>query len=95
MDWQLFFLSFGTIFLSELGDKSQLATLSLSGSSTAPRYVFLGSALALLLASLIGVVLGDHIADYFPTRLLKAIAAMIFALMALRLLSSKAETDDS
>jgi putative Ca2+/H+ antiporter (TMEM165/GDT1 family) len=85
MDWQLFFLSFGTIFLSELGDKSQLATLSLSGSSSAPRFVFIGSAAALLLASSIGVFLGDSISILMPTKLLKAIAAGLFAIMAMRL----------
>lgn len=89
MDWQLFFLSFGTIFLSELGDKSQLATLSLSGSSAAPRFVFIGSATALLLASLIGVVLGDSISILLPTKLLKAIAAGLFAIMAMRLFMAK------
>jgi putative Ca2+/H+ antiporter (TMEM165/GDT1 family) len=86
MDWQLLFLSFSTIFLSELGDKSQLATLSLSSSSNAPRFVFIGSATALLLASAIGVFLGDSISILLPTRLLKAIAAGLFAIMAMRLL---------
>lgn len=89
MDWQLLFLSFSTIFLSELGDKSQLATMSLSGSSAAPRYVFFGSAAALLLASAIGVFLGDRISVFLPTRLLKAIAAGLFAIMAMRLFMSQ------
>ena len=87
MDWQLLFLSFGTIFLSELGDKSQLATLSISGSSTAPKFVVFGSALALLMASAIGVFLGDSISIFLPTKILKAIAAALFAIMAMRLLS--------
>ncbi|NUN65929.1 TMEM165/GDT1 family protein [Pseudanabaena biceps] len=85
MDWQLLFLSFSTIFLSELGDKSQLATMSLSGNSAAPRYVFIGSASALLLASALGVFLGDSISEFLPTRLLKAIAAGLFAIIAMRL----------
>jgi putative Ca2+/H+ antiporter (TMEM165/GDT1 family) len=84
------FLSFGTIFLSELGDKSQLATLSISGSSTAPKFVFIGSALALLMASAIGVFLGDSISIFLPTKILKAIAAALFAIMAMRLLSPEA-----
>jgi Ca2+/H+ antiporter, TMEM165/GDT1 family len=86
MDWQLFLISFGTIFLSELGDKSQLATLSISSSSKALRYVFLGSASALLLSSLIGVLLGDSIAATLPTKPMKAIAAGIFAFMAINTL---------
>jgi Ca2+/H+ antiporter, TMEM165/GDT1 family len=87
MDWQLFFLTFGTVFLSELGDKSQLATLSISSNSKSLRYVFLGSASALLLSSLIGVLLGDRIAELIPTQFLKAIAAAIFAIMAFKVLS--------
>jgi Ca2+/H+ antiporter, TMEM165/GDT1 family len=87
MDWQLFFLTFGTVFLSELGDKSQLATLSISSNSKSLRYVFLGSASALLLSSLIGVLLGDRMAELIPTQLLKAIAAAIFAIMAIKVLS--------
>jgi Ca2+/H+ antiporter, TMEM165/GDT1 family len=86
MDWQLFFVTFGTVFLSELGDKSQLATLSISSNSKALRYVFLGSAAALLLSSLIGVILGDRMAEIIPTRFLKAIAAAIFAFMAIKVL---------
>jgi len=87
MDWQLFFVTFGTVFLSELGDKSQLATLSISSNSKALRYVFLGSASALLLSSLIGVLLGDSMAEIIPTKFLKAIAAAIFAFMAIKVLS--------
>jgi len=90
MDWQLLFLSFGTIFLSELGDKSQLATLTLSGNSAAPRYVFIGSAAALVLASAIGVFLGDRLSIFLPTQLLKAIASGLFAIMAMRLFMNDA-----
>jgi putative Ca2+/H+ antiporter (TMEM165/GDT1 family) len=89
MDWQLLIVSFGTIFLSELGDKSQLATLSLSGNSNAPKFVFIGSAAALLLASAIGVLFGDRLSLVLPTKLLKAIAAGIFAIMAMRLLMNE------
>ena len=47
--------SFITIFIAELGDKTQLATLTLSGTSKKPLAVFLGSASALIIASLVGV----------------------------------------
>lgn len=90
MDWRLFFVTFATIFLSELGDKSQLATLSISSNiSNNPKsliYVFCGSAMALLVSSLIGVLLGDSMAEILPTRFLKAIAAAIFAFMAIKTL---------
>ncbi len=86
LDWHLVGLSFITVFLSELGDKSQLAAIALSGSSKFPRTVFLGTAGALLLTSFLGVLAGEGASVLLPVRLVKAIAAIGFALMAVRLL---------
>ncbi|MEH2075164.1 MAG: TMEM165/GDT1 family protein [Nostoc sp.] len=86
MDWHLLGLSFITVFLSELGDKSQLAAIALSGRSNSPRAVFFGSAGALLLTSLLGALAGGAVAELLPTRVLKAIAAIGFAILAARLL---------
>ncbi|NET30501.1 MAG: TMEM165/GDT1 family protein [Cyanothece sp. SIO1E1] len=86
MDWNLLGLSFIAVFLSELGDKSQVAAIALGGSSKSPRAVFLGTAAALLLASFLGVLLGEGVAHVLPIRLVKAIAALGFTIMAIRLL---------
>ncbi|MBD2559974.1 MULTISPECIES: TMEM165/GDT1 family protein [Nostoc] len=86
MDWHLLGLSFITVFLSELGDKSQLAAIALSGRCNSPRAVFFGAAGALLLTSLLGSLAGGAVAELLPTRLLKAIAAIGFAILAARLL---------
>uniref|UniRef100_UPI0030D9E387 TMEM165/GDT1 family protein n=2 Tax=Cyanothece sp. BG0011 TaxID=2082950 RepID=UPI0030D9E387 len=86
MDWQLLGLSFITVFLAEIGDKSQLAAIALGGSSKSPRAVFFGSITALILASFLGVIAGGTIAQFLPTKVLKAMAAIGFAMMALRLL---------
>ncbi len=86
MDWQLLGLTFATVFLAEIGDKSQLAAIALSGSSRSPRAVFFGTVGALLLASLVGVLIGGGVAQVLPARLLKALAAIGFATLALRLL---------
>ncbi|MEH2180813.1 TMEM165/GDT1 family protein [Nostoc sp.] len=86
MDWHLLGLSFITVFLSELGDKSQLAAIALSGRSSSPRAVFFGAAGALLLTSLLGSLAGGAVAELLPTRVLKAIAAVGFAILAARLL---------
>ncbi|HAG85487.1 MAG TPA: hypothetical protein DCL61_31160 [Cyanobacteria bacterium UBA12227] len=86
MDWQLLGLSFITVFLAEIGDKSQLAAIALGGSQKSTRAVFLGSVTALLLATFLGVLAGGGVAHLFPTRILKAIAAIGFAMMAVRLL---------
>jgi putative Ca2+/H+ antiporter (TMEM165/GDT1 family) len=89
MDWHLLGLSFFTVFLAELGDKSQLAAIALSGNSRSPKAIFLGAVSALILASLLGVLLGEGTAHLLPTRWVKAIAALGFAIMAIRLLLPK------
>ncbi|GAB4386291.1 MAG: hypothetical protein Kow00121_52600 [Elainellaceae cyanobacterium] len=86
MDWNLLGLSFFTVFISELGDKSQLAAIAISGSNKSLRAVFLGSAVALLLASFLGVMLGGSAAQFLPSRLVKTIAAIGFIIMAVKLL---------
>lgn len=86
MNWQLLGLSFITVFLAEIGDKSQLAAIALGGSTKSPRAVFFGSVAALLLASFLGVLAGEGVAQLLPERMLKAIAAVGFAILAVRLL---------
>ena len=54
----IFFTTFTTIFIAELGDKTQIATLMLSAESGKPIIVFLGSSLALISSSVVGVVIG-------------------------------------
>lgn len=94
MDWQLLGLSFVTVFLAEIGDKSQLAAIALGGSSKFPRAVFFGSVTALLLASFLGVLAGGEIAALLPARVLKGFAAIGFALMAVRLLWTDADSSE-
>lgn len=93
MDWHLLGLSFITVFLSELGDKSQLAAIALSGQSSSPRAVFFGTALALVLTSLLGVIAGEWMAELLPVRTVKLIAAIGFAILGMRLLLSKGDRE--
>ncbi|MEM7770081.1 MAG: TMEM165/GDT1 family protein [Cyanobacteria bacterium P01_A01_bin.37] len=96
MDWNLLSLSFVTVFISELGDKSQLAAIALSSNTKSLRAVFLGTACALLFASFLGVWVGEATSQLLPIRWVKAIAAIGFALMAVRLLwPSSASPGDS
>ena len=57
----IFLTSFTTIFIAELGDKTQLATLMLSAESGRPLIVFIGSSFALLCSSIVGVLIGKWI----------------------------------
>ncbi len=54
----IFITTFTTIFIAELGDKTQIATLMLSAESGKPIVVFLGSSLALISSSIVGVLIG-------------------------------------
>lgn len=86
MDFQLLVVSFITVLISELGDKSQLAAIALGGSSSSPKAVFLGSASALLFASLLSVLLGESTAIFLPEKVIKGVAAIGFGLLAVKLL---------
>ena len=69
--------SFSTIFLAELGDKTQLATLMLSAQSGKPLVIFLGAALALISTSLLGVLIGRWIANNFPRQRFTLVSGII------------------
>lgn len=86
MDLPLFLSTFTTIFLAELGDKTQLATVALAGTSKQPLAIFLGSALALVFASLLGSVAGGSVAALIPQPLLQLAAAIGFLIIGARLL---------
>ena len=80
--------TFLTIFVAELGDKTQLATLTMSGTSNKPLAVFLGSSTALVLASLIGALAGGSISNFVPEIILKSIASLTFFIIGIRLFLS-------
>jgi len=59
----IFITTFTTIFIAELGDKTQIATLMLSAESGRPIVVFLGSSLALISSSIVGVLIGKWVSN--------------------------------
>ena len=86
MDFTLLISTFVTVFLAELGDKTQLATVAISGTSDRPLAVFLGSSSALVLASLIGAVAGGSLSAVIPAYWLQLIASTGFLVIGGRLL---------
>ena len=86
MDVALVSSTFLTILLAELGDKTQLATMALGGSSGRPLMVFLGSTTALLLASLLGVMVGESLASIAPPAWLHLAAGIGFLVQGVFLL---------
>ena len=82
----LLFSTFLAIFIAELGDKTQFATLTISGTSKKPVAVFLGSSSALVFASLLGALAGGSISTFVPEVILKTIASLTFLIIGIRLL---------
>jgi len=81
MDWKLLATTFGTLFVAELGDKTQLACMLMTAKSQKPWTVFLGSSLALVLVSFLGVMFAQFICQYVSPQLIKKIAAVSFVVM--------------
>lgn len=81
MDYKIMWMTFGMVFLAELGDKTQLATFCLSADCDPKFSVFVGSAAALVLSALIAVFLGGTISRYIPQQYIK-LGAGIFFLVA-------------
>ena len=95
MDWNLFVLSFVTVFISELGDKSQIAAVALGGTSKFPLAVFLGTSSALVLTTFLGVVLGEGTAEILPAAWVKIAAACGFAFLGVKLLLNPGEEEET
>lgn len=72
-----------TVFLAELGDKTQLAALLLSAQSGRPLVVFIGASLALICSSLVGVVLGRWLARLLAPELLERLAGILMVVLGL------------
>jgi Ca2+/H+ antiporter, TMEM165/GDT1 family len=94
MDFALLASTFITVFLAELGDKTQLAIVTISGTSTRPTAVFAGSSLALVLASMLGAGAGGSLSAVVPTDALQLAASAGFLILGLRLIL-KAAAEDS
>jgi putative Ca2+/H+ antiporter (TMEM165/GDT1 family) len=73
----MFLTTFTTVFLAELGDKTQLAALLLSAESGSPVIVFIGASLALISSSLVGVVLGRWLSRVLPPQQLERLAGIL------------------
>ena len=80
-DWEAFGSTLGLLFVAELGDKTQLAVLGLTGRGGAPWWVFLGGALALTAVTALGVIGGEGLCRLIPHRVLMWISAGAFILM--------------
>ena len=89
MDWRVLLTTFGVIFLAEMGDKTQLAAMTMSAQTKKPWAVFIASALALTAVSAIGVVAGSVLGDYLPLIWIKRVSAVAFIVIGVLILAGK------
>jgi len=86
MDWKVCAATFGTIFLAELGDKTQLAAIMMTSKTGRPLSVFLGAVSALTAVTLLGVLFGEGLMRVIPEHLIKHIAAGAFIVIGVLML---------
>ena len=93
----LLLTTFITVFLAEMGDKTQLTTITLSSTTNKPLAVFIGSSIALILATLLGALAGGSISNLIPAFLLKQLSGIVFLIIGINLLaqSLKDSTGDN
>ncbi len=79
MDYKVFLTVFATVFIAELGDKTQLATMLFAADKEVSKLtVFFGASLALIVTTFIGVIAGGSICDYVSEKHLHYFAGICF-----------------
>ena len=80
--WTVFFSTFLTILLAELGDKTQVTIVLMSAEFKSPFIIFAGAALALISTSLLGVLAGRWLSRHLSPRILNRAAGIILVTIA-------------
>ena len=84
MDWKIFATIFGAVFIAELGDKTQLATMLFASDKGVSKFtVFIAASFALIVATAIGVLAGSLLSEYINDKYLHYIAGVGFVAIGL------------
>lgn len=79
MNWTVFLTIFVSVFIAELGDKTQLATMLFAADKEVSKYtVFFAASAALIVASAVGVMAGSLLAEYINEKYLHYVAGVGF-----------------
>jgi putative Ca2+/H+ antiporter (TMEM165/GDT1 family) len=89
MNWRVMLTTFGVIFLAEMGDKTQLAAMTLASQTKSPWAVLAGASLALAAVSAIGVAVGAALGHYLPLEWIKRAAGIAFIIIGALILFGK------
>jgi Ca2+/H+ antiporter, TMEM165/GDT1 family len=89
MDWRVTLTTFGVIFLAELGDKTQLAAMTLAAQTRRPWAVLIGASIALACVSAIGIAVGGVLGEHLPLIWIKRASAVAFIVIGVLILAGK------
>ena len=89
MDLRVLLTAFTTLFLAEMGDKTQLAVLTLTASTRQPLAVFVGAGCALLVVTALGALVGEAVGRVVPAWLVHKAAAVAFMTIGVVMLLGK------
>ena len=91
IDWRTLASTFGAVFVAELGDKTQLATMSMSAGTASKGTVFVASALALCTSSALAVLAGGVVSRFISPLWLRRIAGAVFVALGIMFLLTRSE----
>ena len=89
MDWRVMLTTFGLIFLAEMGDKTQIAAMTMAAEKKRPLEVFIAASLALTAVSAIGVGVGTALSHALPLEWIKRIAGAAFVVIGVLVMLGK------
>ena len=81
VDWRVFLSTFALVFLAELGDKTQLATVAMMARSRSPLAVFGGAALALVTITLVSVLVCEALLRVVPVAYVSRATGVLFIIV--------------
>jgi len=86
MDWKIFFMTFGAVFLAELADKTQLVGIGMTAKTGKPLSVWLGSVSAYIIVTVITVLVGAVLGKYIKPEIIRYSGASLFIIIGLLIL---------
>lgn len=89
MNWRVIITTFSVIFLAEMGDKTQLAAMTMAAQTKQPWAVLIGASIALTVVSALGIAVGSALGNYLPLLWIKRAAAIAFIVIGVLILLGK------
>lgn len=83
MDWRVFFLTFASVFVAELADKTQLVGIGMSAKSGKPVTVWFASVLAYMVVTVLSVLIGVAAGKFIKPELIRYLGGSLFIIIGI------------